>query len=1217
MNRVKYSMLFGIALVCMMLFSACDNPLEPPKIETPMSGYGRISISLVEKETEPQTVRTVFPSTIFDKYVYTFTKEDEQNGVEKRTDEEGFFTLEIGNYTVEVQAYIGNAEPYTLAAIGVSELFNVGPGDNDPVQVILTGVDTVEHGEFSYTITYPVGAEAKITLQKWHNMSDITLIPNKLTEENGITETMALEAGPYLLSILISKTGLYAGISEVVYIYSSLSTIYTKNYTDNDFVPKLPGAAVSVPTLDNVTQNSITINPVNVSANRQAVEYGINTSSVAPTAWQTDTIFNGLSGGVYYIFARSAENDDYTVGMASASLPVMIVTTTGQWIDALTVIRNGGSGTAGNSKIYIIAVFGNVAVFGSTSTSTSFGSVQYIEVTLRGNGTLSLDSSGSILRLGSNQTLIIDDENLVLQGRSGNSYPVMYVQSSGRLELKSGAISGNNSSSSYGGGVYVATDGTFTMSGGTIFGNTAFSSSSNIYGGGGVYVSGTFTMNGGEISDNIASSSSSSSYSFGGGGVYVSGGTFIMSGGEISNNNAAHSSTPSSYSSSGGGGVYLSGGALTMSGGIISGNTTIFSGGGVYLSGGTFTMSGGIISGNISSSTGGGVEMDSNRPSSFTMTGGIVYGSDAETALANTAYPGAALFMYMFTERGTAKYGDGTNILPHTDGQSGYTNNTINLDYTISGTGTFTYDGTAKTVSVTRKENASPGAITVLYNGTETPPVNVGTYTVTFNVAAVPGFNAITGLPAGTITITKAAGTAVNAPTGTLSVTGTSITVNAVIAPTNGQTIEYARNTTNSAPSSGWQTDTTFTGLSGSTTYYIFARSAQNSNYETGAASGSLTVTTLPTVSTNRFEYYWVNEHDSLVTTSGGVTTINAGETLTITAQGTGYVVKQWLLNGKITGQIGNTYNFSSTTGGNHTVGLFVEKNGKLYNTNITITVVPYTVTFNANGGSGTPPVAQTGPITLPSGSGLSKTGYIFGGWNTMADGTGTNYNAGTNYTPSGNVTLYANWLHPLSAPTEVSATAISSIKININWSRVTEATYYEVYRSTDATGTYSRIVTTTGLSCENTGLTANTTYYYKVVATNSDGISTYSSYASATTLLSNFDNYIQLTEGNRADGSLTVTNHEQWFSFTATASTQYIHVRLRSLDNIDIEVYNSSSNAIYTGGSGSTSQGQVTTYRSGLTIGQVYYILVSPSISSSTGTFTILFNTNENTIIF
>jgi uncharacterized repeat protein (TIGR02543 family) len=72
------------------------------------------------------------------------------------------------------------------------------------------------------------------------------------------------------------------------------------------------------------------------------------------------------------------------------------------------------------------------------------------------------------------------------------------------------------------------------------------------------------------------------------------------------------------------------------------------------------------------------------------------------------------------------------------------------------------------------------------------------------------------------------------------------------------------------------------------------------------------------------------------------------------------------------------------------------------------------TVTFNINGGSGTTPSVQTASwgssIMLPSVSGLTRSGYIFGGWNTQADGTGTNYAAGASYPVTSNITLYAKW---------------------------------------------------------------------------------------------------------------------------------------------------------------------------------------------------------------
>lgn len=75
--------------------------------------------------------------------------------------------------------------------------------------------------------------------------------------------------------------------------------------------------------------------------------------------------------------------------------------------------------------------------------------------------------------------------------------------------------------------------------------------------------------------------------------------------------------------------------------------------------------------------------------------------------------------------------------------------------------------------------------------------------------------------------------------------------------------------------------------------------------------------------------------------------------------------------------------------------------------------LAPATITFNANNGSGTVPTAINTYVgvanTIPSNS-LTRTGYTFSGWNTASDGSGTAYATGSTITPTGNVTLYAQW---------------------------------------------------------------------------------------------------------------------------------------------------------------------------------------------------------------
>jgi hypothetical protein len=73
------------------------------------------------------------------------------------------------------------------------------------------------------------------------------------------------------------------------------------------------------------------------------------------------------------------------------------------------------------------------------------------------------------------------------------------------------------------------------------------------------------------------------------------------------------------------------------------------------------------------------------------------------------------------------------------------------------------------------------------------------------------------------------------------------------------------------------------------------------------------------------------------------------------------------------------------------------------------------TLTYNANGGSGTVPAAQTAdfrtPITVASPDGLMKSDHSFGGWNTRPAGDGDDYIVGAIITLTGNITLYAKWV--------------------------------------------------------------------------------------------------------------------------------------------------------------------------------------------------------------
>ena len=114
--------------------------------------------------------------------------------------------------------------------------------------------------------------------------------------------------------------------------------------------------------------------------------------------------------------------------------------------------------------------------------------------------------------------------------------------------------------------------------------------------------------------------------------------------------------------------------------------------------------------------------------------------------------------------------------------------------------------------------------------------------------------------------------------------------------------------------------------------------------------------------------------------------------------------------------------------------------------------ITNFTVTFNSNGGNGAVPEPQTMPagtnITLPGGSGLTRAGYSFGGWNTNAAGTGTNYSAGSLYTVTGSIIFYAKW----GAPSNVVGTWVLQGPTTTDRSGVSQSTLFTLILNDDFT---------------------------------------------------------------------------------------------------------------------------------------------------------------------
>jgi hypothetical protein len=230
----------------------------------------------------------------------------------------------------------------------------------------------------------------------------------------------------------------------------------------------------------------------------------IGTSGFSPSASGKPT------GGVLY---KGAMSDSNKIGSHDLS-------------QALTYI----SANAASGDNYFIVI--GEDEYASPMTLDYSGKT--VGITLLGYGgerTITLASNGSMFSINTGVTLTLE-ENITLVGLSTNIVALIRVNSNGTFTMNGGTISGNtnirdididsDNAIDYflinGGGIIVF--GIFTMNGGTISGNTAAF-------GGGISVFGTITMNGGKISGNT------------GGGVHIVDGYFTMTGGEISGNTAA------------------------------------------------------------------------------------------------------------------------------------------------------------------------------------------------------------------------------------------------------------------------------------------------------------------------------------------------------------------------------------------------------------------------------------------------------------------------------------------------------------------------------------------------------------------------------------------------------------------------------------------------------------------------------------------------------
>lgn len=168
------------------------------------------------------------------------------------------------------------------------------------------------------------------------------------------------------------------------------------------------------------------------------------------------------------------------------------------------------------------------------------------------------------------------------------------------------------------------------------------------------------------------------------------------------------------------------------------------------------------------------------------------------------------------------------------------------------------------------------------------------------------------------------------------------------------------------------------------------------------------------------------------------------GETLTLSSvrpTRTGYTFAGWNTNSSGTG---TNYSAGGAYTGNAAVTLYAKW-----------TAITYTVSYNANGGTGAPgnQTKTYGQTLILSTTVPTRTNYNFKGWATSAAATTPNYQPGASYTANAGVTLYAVWEIAYIAP---RITNVAVDRCNSAGTITDDGTYLKVSFSYKLDSTYS-----------------------------------------------------------------------------------------------------------------------------------------------------------------
>lgn len=288
--------------------------------------------------------------------------------------------------------------------------------------------------------------------------------------------------------------------------------------------------------------------------------------------------------------------------------------------------------------------------------------------------------------------------------------------------------------------------------------------------------------------------------------------------------------------------------------------------------------------------------------------------------------------------------------------------------------------------------------------------------------------------------------TATYAASSKITMPGSNVTLYAVWTPIK-YTLTYSANGGTGAPAAGSHesgtNNVTLSATRPTRSGYVFGgwntqADGQGANTYGVPATPTILTYSMPAANTTLYAKWTVADGtlaynanggtttETSVRAQGGTTTTVAGRTNTSRA---GYDFSGW--NSKADGT-GTSYAAGST------FTLVADVTTTVY---ARWALSKYNLTFNVNGGVGTPQTqsyVEGATTTLPA-TNPTRAGYTFAGWNTAANGSGTNY-SGSFQMPGNHLTLYAKWTPLTYAVTYDSNSATFSGASG----SVTDSTLYE-----------------------------------------------------------------------------------------------------------------------------------------------------------------------------